>query len=52
MLTEASTLLLYAKETTQAVNGFRAYHYIAGLSFWALLFLRVLCKNKRVEKMK
>lgn len=33
-LTEASTLLLYAKETTQAVNGFHAYRCIAGALFF------------------
>lgn len=47
MLTEASALLLYAKGTTQAVNGLHAHQRIAGLSFHTLLFLWSPCKNKR-----
>lgn len=46
MLTEASALLLYAKGTTQAVNGLRAHHCVARLSFHTLLFLWAPCENQ------
>lgn len=42
-LTEASTLLLYAKGATQAANGLCAHHCIAGLSFHTQLFLCSPC---------
>lgn len=47
MLTRAFALLLYAKRTTQVVNGLHAHHRIAELSFHTLLFLWAPRENKR-----
>lgn len=43
MLAEASVLLLYAKGTTQAVNGLRAHCCVSDLSFHSLVFLWAPC---------